>query len=312
MKTAFPIEWQESYLPTPRHRNLRQRRVEETAEVEIREIAAADAPVAVLGQTMPYGSEGGIIVQEYRWFDNRLWVDQEPNERRSEGKYQLDIPTRPSSWHGEGPQREKAIEQAHEWARERILIDDECWRTTPEPVYKLDFWHATRRHGAVYLSTESTARSCYDNELHVSGTTDRTLYYPLTMRLEAEQARDAANAALRLPVDEIQTQLASWERVLFEVLLPEAIRFRKHDYFEFRLGNAQATFSFGVVAPDLETALVDAQKNLRLQAELPVRNEWRTYETEMHNMRVVVDPEALTTLTLHRRQPQTPTWTDRR
>jgi len=82
MNITVPYTFEESYLPTTRHRKLRWREVEKEFVVTIKEISTKDAPVAFI-VTEPHL----YAPIEYRWFDNELWVPENYRDLYRSRKY---------------------------------------------------------------------------------------------------------------------------------------------------------------------------------------------------------------------------------
>ena len=72
MKIKVPYAYTESYVP-PRCRKPRDRRVEASITLTIREITAEEAPIAIVHHERKVG-DTGVTKIPYRWFDGRLWI----------------------------------------------------------------------------------------------------------------------------------------------------------------------------------------------------------------------------------------------
>ena len=87
-----------------------------------------------------------------RWFDGRLWTDHAFWHQNEAGRKLYELGT-PYLGHGHGGyrKREEQLQAAREWEDSRILIGEQCWQVSKEPVYRLsdgyqrDFFYLTLR-----------------------------------------------------------------------------------------------------------------------------------------------------------------------
>lgn len=93
MHVTFPCFFYEKYLPTPRHRIMRERKVTFDGTAEVREVTVAEAPIAFRrtnrwsrGKAVQYrppvdDEYGTQHVVEYHWFEGKFYVPMKAGGR---------------------------------------------------------------------------------------------------------------------------------------------------------------------------------------------------------------------------------------
>ena len=164
MKRAFPIEFQESYLPSPRHRKPSFRTVTEQVEVEIRETTGVNAPIAIVEQydrlvqrtgwmrDRDFGTRTGI---EYRWFHGSFYAPTKRSRFISGGKGRATIADL-GRWLSVRTHRERdvAIVTQQQAAAHFLIVDGILYAGVEEPRYYILTQGLGNNHGATSLNTD--------------------------------------------------------------------------------------------------------------------------------------------------------------
>ena len=161
MKLDVQLKYTEQYLPTPRHRKLRDREVQESVPLEITEVASKDAPVVF--RTHGYKSYcDGIQPTDYRQFNGALYTPLRtcdvmavhsiieantpfPTQGLGDLIRMYTVP------YGLTRSREETLTDAAERAASFLLVDGVLWKKTGEPVYKACTFGLGNNHGGTSL-----------------------------------------------------------------------------------------------------------------------------------------------------------------
>lgn len=149
MRVQAELRYVETYLP-PRCRKPREVALLSTHDVEVPEVSAAQAPVALVCPNPDHGGRDKRAVNEYRWHGGRLWL---PADRPAEdlvsvgnGYSWLTAEAKPrAGWEAEQPpgtainrgMETHAKGQAEAAAASLLLIDGEVWREAREPYLSI-------------------------------------------------------------------------------------------------------------------------------------------------------------------------------
>ena len=209
----------DDYIP-PRCRKPRREFFEAEANIEIREINAEHAPVALeYTQTIYVDGDRETRIFNMRWFEGKLW-SRHPDPTRPQ---QLIMPEASyderQSWNGRFTENyrslEANIENLNAWASRHIIIGDELYQIAPEPAY--------------YVS---------DNGPYIW-----INFYHRSWELQRTFRADDVDGALAYVKEHYNGKPAEFSQEIW-VHIPEAIRFRPdiewHEYMIKILGESAA------------------------------------------------------------------------
>lgn len=209
MEFAIPFTFEESYLPSPRHRKLRYRDVQSTATVSIPEVTAQEAPVALRIHSRLDNSE-------FRWWQEKLWLPIPPDYFICGGTE----PLTPADLIRHLQWREQSSFHRHQGCDERaaairqqmekyLLIDGIPYHQCGEPRYVVMTFGLGHNHGGTALMVDTW----YNSNIPASR------YFSALQREEAlAEARRIATA--RGDTHDLPRLGETW----IEVLIPEAVR----------------------------------------------------------------------------------------
>lgn len=161
MKLLVLFTCVEQRIP-PRCRKPRRVSRDSSVELDIREVTAEQAPVAIR-----VGPEDSSLGFEYRWFDGRLWTSVNVSSVRppplaAGGKIWdcMPVPSRldlrgDSAWSHEHLHRMDATRRDHEamvasftvWAADTLIVDGVTYRPAGEPRYVVVTFGLSNNHG---------------------------------------------------------------------------------------------------------------------------------------------------------------------
>lgn len=192
----FNIEfWNiEKYLPTKRHKKLRERYVKNSVDIEIKEATEKEFPVAFI--VHDYGgvyeknkSEAtwGMINTEIRTYNGKLWKAVRYSECVSHGIGWMPIPYIKNRiedyapyWKGGEEFTEESIikenniteckENIFRKAEDYIIFDGKVWKTCGEPMYMINTFGLGHNHGGTgffieYRYNSNISKNNYFNAL---------------------------------------------------------------------------------------------------------------------------------------------------
>jgi len=213
MNITVIYKFQESYLPTKRHRIPRWRDVEQEIVVTIRDIALKEAPVAFIV------TNNIDEPKEYRWFDDSLWVVMQRDAERSDNtashpiseiaeciKPYLDRSGRLLS---ERTEEREVIDKIVKEANRFIIIDGVVYQKTGEPRYVRMTFGLGHNHGGTSLMIDH----------HYNSNISKDRYYNALDR-ERAISDTIATAKGRGDINSI-SRIGSNK---IEVLVPEAVK----------------------------------------------------------------------------------------
>lgn len=156
-RITVQIQYQEHYLPTPRHRIHRCRTITDRCTVSIPRVSAGAAPVAIR-HTSPFPSlavhndYGTKRLLEYRWYKRRLYVRcklsrfhsiHQPHRNRWAVPRDIHWPQA----HSILDSPKAAISAARRFYSPFILIDDALYEAIGEPRFVLMTFGLGHNHG---------------------------------------------------------------------------------------------------------------------------------------------------------------------
>ena len=212
------VSYDEPYLPTPRHRIPRLRRIECRLPLEICEASVEAAPVAIVQRHTLIGDHGDRVNQKhwsgtisYRWFAEKLYARVRNNRFMClQGK-----PNRPAklselyvdSYLGSGF-RDAIQAKLDKIAARYLVINGQLWEEIGEPVYVVMTFGLGCNHGGTALMT--------DNDYNSNIAKGR--YF------RCDQYREAAAAfkAIAKGRGDTKSNLRGCSR--FDILIPEAVK----------------------------------------------------------------------------------------
>lgn len=165
MKTTYTlkvsISYDEAYLPTPRHRNLRYREKEETIPIEIRRVKKEDVRLAFTlsdyGHRSQYQTkivlyDGKLYIREWRHLMNGETYHGKDGYRPLElTRLRLKNPHTFNC----SLSRTEVIEKVKEQAAEYLIIENEVWIRCGEPRYVIITFGLGHNHGGTGLFVET-------------------------------------------------------------------------------------------------------------------------------------------------------------
>lgn len=170
MKLSISHKHKEDYLP-PRCRKYRTRIVEGLFNISIKEITAADAPVAMITSTLEWRKVDGGKVDgtdlipvdtDYRWYKNKLYtplVDKwgEPSTL-DEVKRAISVY---SYWNHTHAEIEQSLQKS---IKAYLIIDGILHKVSGEPRYVINTYGLGHNHGGTGFSVDNHYNSNISKE----------------------------------------------------------------------------------------------------------------------------------------------------
>lgn len=208
MKIKKVIAFREGYLPTPRHRKLRYRDVQEEVEIDVKEITEKNAPVAL----RVYSWDG--TTKDYKYYNGKLWTKVLWQDKHT-GKEGL-LPKKKLQWYIRGVydywnySKEDVINSYIEDAKRYLIIDGVVYEITGEPRYICMTFGLGHNHGGTSLMVSNwynpnISKDRYFNALE----REKAIEYTKNIALRRGDTKD---------IDRIG------ESYNIEVLIPEVIK----------------------------------------------------------------------------------------
>lgn len=158
MKIKTLIEYDEGYLPTPRHRKLRYNRIEEFVYDNLAETTMENLKLAF--EDNSYDGEGKIYL-----FRKKLWRKARVRDIccDDEGKFKTPLEAFiywraisseffPREWRdGEHPDKKKMLKAVRNETKTFLLVDGELYTQTTEPRYVVMTFGLGHNHGGTAL-----------------------------------------------------------------------------------------------------------------------------------------------------------------
>lgn len=158
MKIKTLIQYDEGYLPTPRHRIMRYNRIEEYVNINLAETTMENLKLAF--EDNSYNGKGKIYL-----FRNKLWCKANIRDicggNEDEYKSPLDALIYwqgvsstyfPFTWRdGEHPDKKRMIKAARKDMSKYLLVDGELYKQTTEPRYVVMTFGLGHNHGGTAL-----------------------------------------------------------------------------------------------------------------------------------------------------------------
>jgi hypothetical protein len=246
MQVTFPVRYHESYLPSPRHRLLRDRYPVVDASAEVREVTVADAPVA-FRRTSPFshsrgkgsyhyavdGRFGTKHVVNYHWFEGRLyaplkhdvgygWRTGLTNLRGERAKKPPKLADasdiRYNASHGYYDTHAEAEDALRRAMAEYLLIDGVLCLHTVEPTYVIMTFGLGHNHGLGWGTSLDVTHGFNPNIA-------TECYYRIDD--EARVNRDGLAVALHRGDTKAKPHFTRRLYDRFEILIPEAVQFTR-------------------------------------------------------------------------------------
>lgn len=184
----------EQYLPTKRHRKLRTRYVQNSMEVEIKEVTAQEFPVSFVVKTYDWRWENnensaryGMFDTEIRTYNEKLWKAIRYSDCVSHASGWVPISyiahkleDRTHFWKGGDDFTEASIVRADDVAEHQkailgraanyVIFDGKVWTTCGEPMYVVNTFGLGHNHGGTglfvdYYYNENICNKNYFNAL---------------------------------------------------------------------------------------------------------------------------------------------------
>ena len=257
MDINIKLKYLEDYLPTPRHRKLRQREASEPYSLTVTETSSENVPVVLRTHDIKRYCDG-IQATDYRQYNGQLYTPL----RRCDMMYTDDMVKANEPFpadelihyirnHGR-VSRDEAIEQIADYVNRFLLIDGVLWERAGEPMYQVCVFGLGHNHGGTALMITN----------HYNPNCRWTDYFT------ALQHDEAIEAAVRTATARGDTQSLEDIRdknYYIEVLDPAAVRADpkawggKGDRFINTLNALTSTASSSMEAGLLALAFTDAE-----------------------------------------------------
>lgn len=215
-KLNIELEYMEDYLPTPRHRKLRQREASEPYSITVKETSSEKAPVVLRTHDIKRYCDG-VQATDYRQYNGQLYTSlrrcdmmHTEDMKKANEPFPADELVHYVRNHGR-VSREEAVKQIREYVNRFLLIDGVLWERAGEPMYQVCVFGLGHNHGGTALMITN----------HYNSNCRWTDYFT------ALQHDAAIEAAVRTAISRGDTQ--SVERIrdkgfYIEVLDPAAVR----------------------------------------------------------------------------------------
>lgn len=230
MTITIPYLYSEELIP-PRCRKPRRVARAATITLTLREVSAANAPLALIehGQRCSETDTCGDYETSYRWYRRKLYVRARfqrfahaPRETQTASQFSVDpyplSHTKENCRHRYQTQAENR-KHFRAWASSILFIDGERWEEVEEPRYVVMTFGLGNNHGLGWGTSLST-------DDHYNPNISRECYF----RVDEYQA--ALAEATRVALDRGDTKSlpieAEQNPTRFEILLPEAVRLKVH------------------------------------------------------------------------------------
>ncbi len=230
MTITIPYLYSEELIP-PRCRKPRRVERATTITLNLREVSAADAPLALIerGQCCSEPDACGGFETSYRWYRRKLYVRASfqrfahaPRETQTASQFSVDpYPlslTKENSQHRYQTQAENR-KNFRAWASSILFIDGERWEEAEEPRYVVMTFGLGHNHGLGWGTSLSTHHYYNPN-------ISRERYF------RVDEYQTALAEATRVALDRDDTKAlpieAEQNPTRFEILLPEAVRLKAH------------------------------------------------------------------------------------
>lgn len=216
MDLKIKLEYVENYLPTPRHKKLRERDVSEAFSVKIPEATSAEAPVVLRTHDLKRYCDG-IQPTDYRAFNGNLYTpvrvcDMMSVDDKERANQPFPVEELPHYFRTYGSvSLEEAIQQHKVTAEKYMLVDGALWQCTGEPMYEVCTFGLGHNHGgtALMITNHFNSNCRWEN------------YYT------ALQHEEAVEAAVKTALARGDTEYVDGikdKRFYIEVLDPSAVR----------------------------------------------------------------------------------------
>lgn len=168
MQIKNQYTYKEGYLPTPRHRKLRYRDVQDVVILNIPEITEQEAPIALRVHNWD------DTKKNYRLWNNKLWTVIQWHDKHC-GKEGL-LPLSELHWYIRGEyaywnySKEEIANSFIEDAKKYLIIDGVVYQVTGEPRYVSMTFGLGHNHGGTSLMIDNyynpnISKKCYFNAL---------------------------------------------------------------------------------------------------------------------------------------------------
>ena len=217
MKLDVDLRYVEEYLPSPRHRKLREREVKESFAVEVPETSSDSAPVVLRTHDLKRYCDAAIVPTDYRQFNGALFTpvrvcDMRVPENNEEAN--RPFPANNLTHYIRcryGLSKEAAIEELTCYANDFLVIDGALWQKAGEPMYQVCTFGLGHNHGGTALMITN----------HFNPNCRWTSYFTALQHDEAIAA--ATKTALARGDDQSIKSIQS-KRHYIEVLDPAAVK----------------------------------------------------------------------------------------
>lgn len=274
MEFQTKINYIEEYLPTPRHRKLRERTVQEEITFEIEETTTDRAPVALRTHDIKHYCDG-IQASDYRYYNGTLYTalrlcDMRVPDDYNEANKPFPVELIGQYYHSYGRHtRDEALKAVSDFARRFLLIDGFLWERAREPMYEICTFGLGHNHAGI-----GTALMITD---HFNDNCRWTSYFTA---LQQEEAIAAAVKTAIARGDDKSIDSIQDRRYRIEVLDPSVIKADPkawggkgdplHNLFSEITAAADSAFEAGLLA----MAAVDTKisvPNTKLQLSEKIR-----------------------------------------
>lgn len=216
MKLDVKLKYIESYLPSPRHRKLREREASQDVSLDLREVTPADAPVVLRTHDLKHYCDG-IQPTDYRQYNGALYTqlricDLKNPESDAEANQPVSAHQLMRFYRNyKRLSKEDALQAVSEYLDRYLLIDGVLWRKTGEPMYQVCTFGLGHNHGSTALMIEN----------HYNSNCRWDSYFSA---LQHDEAVAAAVKVATARGDDQSIERIRSRRFYIEVLDPTAVR----------------------------------------------------------------------------------------
>lgn len=220
MKLDVKLNYIESYLPSPRHRKMRERQASQSVSLDLKEVTAVEAPVVLRTHDLKHYCDG-IQPTDYRQFGDTLYTqvrlcDLKHPESDTEANQPVCADQLMQFYRNYNrPTKEEALQAVSDYLDRYLLIDGVLWQKTGEPMYQICTFGLGHNHGstALMIARNFNPNCRWDN------------YYSA---LQHDEAVAAAVKTATARGDDQSIERIQSRRYYIEVLDPAAVRADPH------------------------------------------------------------------------------------
>jgi len=216
VKLDMKLNYIESYLPSPRHRKMRERQASQNVSLDLKEVTTDEAPVVLRTHDLKHYCDG-IQPTDYRQYNGTLYTqvrlcdlkNPESNIEANQPVYAEQLLQFYRNYNRLS--KEEALQAVSAYLDRYLLIDGVLWQKSGEPMYQVCTFGLGHNHGstALMLANSFNPNCRWDN------------YY---CALQHDEAIAAAVKTATARGDDQSIERILSRRHYIEVLDPAAVR----------------------------------------------------------------------------------------